>query len=45
MKSILVIEDELEILPNMITILSMEGFQTLSASNGQVGVELARRHL
>ena len=42
-KRILVIEDEPEMLRNMITILKMEGYATLSASNGRDGVELALR--
>lgn len=43
MKTILVIEDEPEMLRNMITILSLEGFETLAAANGRLGVESARR--
>jgi DNA-binding NarL/FixJ family response regulator len=41
-KIILVIEDEPEMQRNIITILEMEGFQTLRASNGRAGIELAR---
>ncbi len=43
MNRILVIEDEPEMLRNMTTILAMEGFVTLQAVNGRLGVELARR--
>jgi|SoiMethySBSTD1v2_1073268.scaffolds.fasta_scaffold143321_2 DNA-binding NarL/FixJ family response regulator len=43
MKKILVIEDEPEMLRNMVTILQMEGFVPLSATNGRVGLEVARR--
>ena len=45
MKKILVIEDERETLQNLVLMLEMEGFQPLSASNGRVGIELARREL
>jgi DNA-binding NarL/FixJ family response regulator len=41
--TILVIEDEPEMLRNMVTILSMEGFSTLQAVNGRAGVEVALR--
>lgn len=43
MKRILVIEDEPEMLRNMVTLLSMEGFTTLKASDGRSGVDVARR--
>ena len=42
-KRILVIEDEPEMLRNMLTILKMEGYKTLSAENGKLGLELAAR--
>ena len=45
MKRILVIEDEPEMLRNMVTILDMEGFRTHQASNGRLGVEVAKREL
>ncbi|MBI1840059.1 MAG: response regulator transcription factor [Verrucomicrobia bacterium] len=45
MKRILVIEDEPEMLRNMVTLLTMEGFQAHQASNGRLGVEVARREL
>jgi DNA-binding NarL/FixJ family response regulator len=41
-KTVLVIEDEPEMLRNITTILEMEGFRTLRAANGRAGVELAR---
>ncbi|HPU55974.1 MAG TPA: response regulator, partial [Verrucomicrobiota bacterium] len=43
MKKILVIEDEPEMRRNLATILRMEHFHPLSAENGRVGVELARK--
>lgn len=45
MKKILVIEDEAETLDNLVLMLEMEGFQPLSAPNGRVGVEIAKREL
>ncbi len=45
MATILVIEDNLEILDNTTEILELEGYSTLSAKNGLVGVELALKHL
>jgi DNA-binding NarL/FixJ family response regulator len=42
-KRILVIEDEPEMLRNMLTILKMEGYKTLSAENGRLGLEIAAR--
>lgn len=42
-KRILVIEDEPEMLRNMLTILKMEGYKTLSAENGKIGLEIANR--
>ena len=42
---ILVIEDETRIRRNIATILRMEGYETLEAENGRLGVELARKHL
>jgi DNA-binding NarL/FixJ family response regulator len=44
-KTILVIEDEPEMLRNILTILEMEGFNTLKAANGRDGVALATEHL
>ncbi len=43
MKKILVIEDQAAMRRNLLTILSMEGFQTLAAENGQQGLELAQK--
>ena len=45
MKKILVIEDERETLENLVLMLEMEGFKTLSAPNGRVGVTVARKEL
>lgn len=45
MKTILVIEDEAETLSNLVLMLEMEGFKPLSAPNGRVGIEVARREL
>lgn len=44
-KTILVIEDEPEMLRNILTILEMEGFATLRATNGREGVALAKKNL
>ena len=43
MKRILIIEDELEMLRNLTTILRLEKFRPLSAENGRVGVDLAKK--
>jgi DNA-binding NarL/FixJ family response regulator len=43
MKKILVIEDEPEMRRNLTTILRLEKFDPLSAENGRVGLELAKR--
>ncbi len=43
MKRILVIEDELEMLRNLTTILRLEKFHPLSAENGRAGVDLAKK--
>jgi DNA-binding response OmpR family regulator len=42
MKTILVIEDEPEMLRNLTTILRLEKFHPLPAANGRVGVQLAK---
>lgn len=42
MKTILVIEDNSEILENLTEFLEMEGFKVLAADNGKKGVEIAR---
>jgi DNA-binding response OmpR family regulator len=43
MKRILIIEDELEMLRNLTTILRLENFRPLPAENGHVGVDLAKK--
>lgn len=44
-RQILVIEDEPKMLRNLLTILKMEGFDAVGASDGVQGVEAARREL
>jgi DNA-binding NarL/FixJ family response regulator len=43
MKKILVIEDELEMRRNLMTLLRLEKFHPLPAENGRVGIELAKK--
>jgi DNA-binding NarL/FixJ family response regulator len=43
MKKVLVIEDEAETLANLVLMLEMEGFKAVSASNGRLGVALAKK--
>jgi DNA-binding response OmpR family regulator len=43
MKRILIIEDELEMLRNLTTILRLEKFRPLCAENGRVGIDLAKK--
>ncbi len=45
MKKVLIIEDNYEILENTVEILQLEGFATISANNGRIGVELAKQHI
>jgi DNA-binding response OmpR family regulator len=45
MKTILVIEDNKDILENLTEYLEMEGYQILAANNGKRGVELAREFI
>lgn len=45
MKKILVIEDEPEMRRNLTTVLRLERFNPLSAENGRVGVELAKKEM
>jgi two-component system sensor histidine kinase/response regulator len=45
MNKILVIEDEEAVRANLVELLDAEGFQVLSAADGQAGVSLAREHL
>ena len=44
-EKILVIEDERLTRKNLISFLTSEGFDTLEASNGRIGIELAQTHL
>jgi CheY-like chemotaxis protein len=44
MGKILVIEDEPQMRRNIMTILELEGHQTVGAENGRVGLALAREH-
>lgn len=44
MSTLLVIEDDQTLLEGLQIFLEMEGFQTLTASNGAVGLALARKH-
>ena len=44
MRTLLVIEDEAPLRESIITILTIEGFEVIGASNGREGVELAREH-
>ena len=43
MKKILIIEDEPEMRRNLATVLRLESYQPLTAENGNLGVELAKR--
>ncbi len=43
MKTILIIEDDAQTRENLQLILDMEGFRALTAANGRVGLDLARR--
>ncbi|HYE30351.1 MAG TPA: response regulator transcription factor [Methylomirabilota bacterium] len=45
MPKILVIEDEVKMRRNLLTILQMENFEAIGAENGHEGVEAARREL
>lgn len=45
MPKILIIEDEDPLRENVVDVLSLEGFDVLSAPDGRVGVALARQHL
>ncbi|MGB8170928.1 MAG: response regulator transcription factor [Chthoniobacteraceae bacterium] len=42
---ILIIEDEPRMRKNMATVLKMEGYEVVTAENGEVGVESAKREL
>ena len=41
MKSILLIEDNIDILENLAEYLELEGYQTFSTNNGERGIEMA----
>lgn len=41
MRTVLVIEDNHEILENTIEILELEGYKTITASNGKIGIQQA----
>ena len=45
MKTILLIEDNKDILENLTEYLVMEGYKILVANNGQTGIELARKFI
>jgi CheY-like chemotaxis protein len=45
MGKILIIEDDQGIRENVVEILHFEGFETLEAQNGTVGLQLAQEHL
>lgn len=45
MTKVLVIEDEETIRANLLDVLEVEGFDALEASNGQVGLQMAKEHL
>lgn len=44
MQTILVIEDEQSVRETLVEILEIEGFKTISAANGSVGVKLAQQY-
>lgn len=44
MRSILIIEDDVNLLEGLEIYLEMEGFRTISTTNGRSGIALARRH-
>ncbi len=45
MKTILLIDDNKDILENLTEYLEMEGYKILSATNGKNGIELAKQHI
>jgi DNA-binding response OmpR family regulator len=45
MKTILLIEDNSDILENLVEFLQMEGYKTLKASNGKDGIALAKKFI
>ncbi|MBI1839580.1 MAG: response regulator transcription factor [Verrucomicrobia bacterium] len=44
MNTILIIEDDSQTRENLQIILEMEGFQTATAANGRIGLDMARQH-
>ena len=44
MTTVLIIEDNREILENTVEILELEGYKTLTASDGGIGIEQVRKH-
>jgi DNA-binding NarL/FixJ family response regulator len=44
MKTILIIEDELQMRRNIVKLLKLEGYHVLEAANGTAGLEIAREH-
>ncbi|NES97097.1 MAG: response regulator, partial [Desertifilum sp. SIO1I2] len=44
MKKILVIEDEPTVRANLLKLLDLEGYQSLEASDGHTGIQLAEQH-
>lgn len=44
MRSILIIEDDINLLEGLEMFLEMEGFRTIGTVNGRDGIALARRH-
>ncbi|MBK8788289.1 MAG: response regulator [Chitinophagaceae bacterium] len=45
MKSILLIEDNIDILENLAEYLELEGYHVYSTNNGEKGIELALEHM
>jgi CheY-like chemotaxis protein len=45
MKTILLIEDNSDILENLVEFLQMEGYKTLEANNGKDGIALAKKFI
>ena len=45
MTTVLVIEDEAHLRENIVSVLTFEGFDTLAAADGVIGVELARKQI
>lgn len=45
MTKILVIEDEEAVRNNILDIIEVEGYESIGAENGRIGIELAKKHL